>query len=151
VVLVLFASSGQGATQEELLRKIEQLSKELEALKAQLKEIKEKQATQEEKVSADDKTVSAIKEGVGKFKIGGDIRVRIDSTRADVKQNAFMLEKLKELEGMLQTGRFLPSDYHLKLDESLLKEFKKKTYPHKEENDSLWTNRLRLDLSVKPT
>ena len=45
---MLFASSGQGATQEELLRKIEQLSKELEALKAQLKEIKEKQATQEE-------------------------------------------------------------------------------------------------------
>ncbi|MCC6026551.1 MAG: hypothetical protein LM575_06235, partial [Caldimicrobium sp.] len=56
VVLGLFASSGQAATQEELLRKIEQLSKELEALKAQLKEIKEKQATQEEKVSAVDKT-----------------------------------------------------------------------------------------------
>jgi septal ring factor EnvC (AmiA/AmiB activator) len=91
VVLGLFASSGQAATQEELLQKIEQLSKELEALKAQLKEIKEKQATQEEKVSAVDKTVSAIKDGIGKFNIGGDIRVRIDSTRADINQNAFML------------------------------------------------------------
>ena len=91
VVLGLFASSGQAATQEELLQKIEQLSKELEALKAQLKEIKEKQATQEEKVSAVDKTVSAIKDGIGKFKISGDIRVRIDSTRADIERNAFML------------------------------------------------------------
>jgi septation ring formation regulator EzrA len=73
------------------LQKIEQLSKELEALKAQLKEIKEKQATQEEKVSAVDKTVSAIKDGIGKFKIGGDIRVRHDTTRASIEQNAFML------------------------------------------------------------
>ncbi len=29
--------------------------------------------------------------------------------------------------------------------------FDKKTRAHKEENDSLWTNRLRLDLSFKPT
>jgi opacity protein-like surface antigen len=30
-------------------------------------------------------------------------------------------------------------------------QFEKKTKSHKEDNDSLWTNRLRLDLSVKPT
>jgi hypothetical protein len=151
VVLVLFASSGQGATQEELLRKIEQLSKELEGLKAQLREIKEKQATQEEKVDAVDETVSAIKDKIGKFKIGGEIRVRIDSTRADVKQNAFMLEMLKELKPYLPSMLGVPSGYYLKLDDTLLDEFGKKTRSHKEENDSLWTNRLRLDLSVKPT
>jgi hypothetical protein len=151
VVLVLFASSGQGATQEELLRKIEQLSKELEALKAQLKEIKEKQATQEEKVNAVDKTVSAIKDKIGKFKIGGDIRVRINSTRADVKQNAFMLGMLKDLKPYLPSMLGVPSGYILKLDDTLLDEFAKKTKSHKEDNDSLWTNRLRLDLSVKPT
>jgi len=148
---VLFASSGQGATQEELLRKIEQLSKELEALKAQLKEIKEKQATQEEKVNAVDKTVSAIKDKIGKFKIGGDIRVRINSTRADVKQNAFMLGMLKDLKPYLPSMLGVPSGYILKLDDTLLDEFAKKTKSHKEDNDSLWTNRLRLDLSVKPT
>jgi opacity protein-like surface antigen len=151
VVLVLFASSGQAATQEELLRKIEQLSKELEALKAQLKEIKEKQATQEEKVNAVDKTVSAIKDKIGKFKIGGDIRVRINSTRADVKQNAFMLGMLKDLKPYLPSMLGVPSGYILKLDDTLLDEFAKKTKSHKEDNDSLWTNRLRLDLSVKPT
>ncbi|MFZ8831414.1 MAG: DUF3373 family protein [Thermodesulfobacteriaceae bacterium] len=151
MVLVLFASSGQAATQEELLRKIEQLSKELEALKAQLKEIKEKQATQEEKVNAVDKTVSAIKDKIGKFKIGGDIRVRINSTRADVKQNAFMLGMLKDLKPYLPSMLGVPSGYILKLDDTLLDEFAKKTKSHKEDNDSLWTNRLRLDLSVKPT
>ncbi len=151
VVLGLFASSGQAATQEELLQKIEQLSKELEALKAQLKELKEKQATQEEKVSAVDKTVSAIKDGIGKFNIGGDIRVRIDSTRADVEQNAFMLGMLKELKPYLPSMLGLPSGYYLKLNDTLLEEFAKKTRSHKDDNDSLWTNRLRLDLSVKPT
>ena len=152
VVLGLLTSSGQAATQEELLQKIEQLSKELEALKSQLKEIKEKQATQEEKVSAVDKTVSAIKDGIGKFKIGGDIRVRIDSTRTDIKQNAFMLGMLRDLPSMLSMLGFeLPEGYYLKLDETLLDEFAKKKRKHKEENDSLWTNRLRLDLSVKPT
>jgi opacity protein-like surface antigen len=152
VVLGLFASSGQAATQEELLQKIEQLSKELEALKAQLKEVKEKQTTQEEKVSAVDKTVSAIKDGIGKFKIGGDIRVRHDTTRADVKQNAFMLGMLRNLGSMLpMLGFELPEGYYLKLDDTLRDEFEKKTRKHKEENDSLWTNRLRLDLSVKPT
>jgi opacity protein-like surface antigen len=151
VVLGLFASSGQAATQEELLKKIEQLSKELEALKAQLKEVKEKQATQEEKVSAVDKTVSAIKDGIGKFKIGGDIRVRIDSTRASVEQNAFMLGMLNQLKLMLPSMLGLPPGYSLKLEDNLLNEFEKKTRSHKEDNDSLWTNRLRLDLSVKPT
>jgi opacity protein-like surface antigen len=151
VVLGLFASSGQAATQEELLQKIEQLSKELEALKAQLKEVKEKQATQEEKVSAVDKTVSAIKDGMGKFKIGGDIRVRHDTTRASIEQNAFMLGMLGQLEGMLRSQFGLPTSYSLKLDPTLLSEFEKKTRSHKDDNDSLWTNRLRLDLSVKPT
>lgn len=51
MVLGLLAGPTFGATQDELLQKIEQLSKELEALKSQLKEVKEKQASQEEKVS----------------------------------------------------------------------------------------------------
>ncbi|MFN3568592.1 MAG: DUF5320 domain-containing protein [Caldimicrobium sp.] len=40
IVLGLLTSQGFGATQEELLKKIEDLSKELEALKAQLKELR---------------------------------------------------------------------------------------------------------------
>jgi len=152
VVLGLFASSGQAATQEELLQKIDQLSKELEALKAQLKEIKEKQATQEEKVSAVDKTVSAIKDGIGKFKIGGDIRVRIDSTRADVKQNAFMLGMAEGFVQMIAGSSFnYISDAFGNNMTSVYQQFAKKTRSHKDDNDSLWTNRLRLDLSVKPT
>jgi hypothetical protein len=34
---------------------------------------------------------------------------------------------------------------------SVYQQFAKKTRSHKDDNDSLWTNRLRLDLSVKPT
>jgi len=156
VVLGLFASSGQAATQEELLQKIDQLSKELEALKAQLKEVKEKQATQEEKVSAVDKTVSAIKDGIGKFKIGGDIRVRIDSTRADIKQNAFMLGMMPTMVNYYKFIGLVPSTAYLSDMfgndlTNVYAQFEKKTKSHKDDNDSLWTNRLRLDLSVKPT
>ena len=174
VVLGLFASSGQAATQEELLQKIDQLSKELEALKAQLKEVKEKQTAQEEKVSAVDKTVSAIKDGIGKFKIGGDIRVRIDSTRADIKQNAFMLGVFPKIMNDPTLGSqfttflssYNPTAYNFFLANrgnvyfwnafgnnmtSVYQQFEKKTKSHKDDNDSLWTNRLRLDLSVKPT
>jgi len=177
VVLGLLASSGQAATQEELLQKIDQLSKELEALKAQLKEVKEKQATQEEKVSAVDKTVSAIKDGIGKFKIGGDIRVRIDSTRADINQNAFMLGVFPKIMNDptlgMQFMNFLsftnPTAFNFFWSNMMsgtpvyfsdafgndltdvYAQFEKKTRKHKDDNDSLWTNRLRLDLSVKPT
>jgi hypothetical protein len=156
VVLGLLASSGQAATQEELLQKIEQLSKELEALKAQLKEVKEKQATQEEKVSAVDKTVSAIKDGIGKFKIGGDIRVRHDTTRASIEQNAFMLGMMPTMVdyykflGLIPPTAYL-SDMHGNDLTNVYAQFEKKTRSHKDDNDSLWTNRLRLDLSVKPT
>lgn len=156
VVLGLFASSGQAATQEELMKKIDQLSKELEALKAQLKEVKEKQATQEEKVSAVNKTVSAIKDGIGKFKIGGDIRVRIDSTRADIERNAFMLGMMPTMVNYYKIlGRIPPTAYLSDMSgndlTNVYAQFEKKTRSHKDDNDSLWTNRLRLDLSVKPT
>lgn len=153
-----------GATQEELLQKIEALSKELEALKAQLQEVKQKQVSQEEKVSAVEKTAKSLKENLGNIKIGGDIRTRIDSTRATVKRNAFMLGMFGDsqfLQGMSSMpfpianwvgNSSAPSgltDIHGNaLD---LSDFYKKTKAHKEENDSLWTNRLRLDLSVKPT
>lgn len=147
VVFGLLAGTTYGATQEELLKKIEQLSNELEALKAQLTELKKKQAVQEEKVSAVDKAVSKFEEGFGKFKVSGDIRVRHDTTVAKVERNAFMLGMLSGIVSNLYSGNV--TDIHRnQLD---LSAFEKKTRRHKEENDSLWTNRLRLNLSVKPT
>ncbi len=145
-----------GATQEELLQKIEALSKELEALKAQLQEIKQKQVSQEEKVSAVEKTAKSLKENLGNIKIGGDIRTRIDSTRATVKRNAFMLGMMP---GMVQFyNQMWGYDLYDMFNQNrtgqvnqIFGPFVSKTKPHKEENDSLWTNRLRLDLSVKPT
>ena len=182
LVLGLFATSGQAATQEELLQKIEQLSKELEALKAQLETIKEKQATQEKKVETVDKAVSALKEGIGKFKISGDIRVRHDTTRATIERNAFMLGVFPKilndptlgfqfLMGLATPGSPLhnPEAFNFFFSNILsgtpvyfsdafgndlndvYEQFYKKTKKHKDDNDSLWTNRLRLDLSVKPT
>ncbi|MCS7199304.1 MAG: hypothetical protein NZ850_03025, partial [Caldimicrobium sp.] len=91
LVISFLAGQGFGATQEELLKRIEQLSKELETLKAQLKELQQKQVKQEEKVSAVEKTAKSLRENLANISISGDIRTRIDSTRATVKQNAFML------------------------------------------------------------
>lgn len=180
VVLGLLSGPSYGATQEELLQKIEQLSKELEALKAQLNELKEKQTAQEEKVSQVDKAVKTFKEGFGKFKVRGDIRIRHDTTVANVERNAFMLGMMGNFGPMVGAAGYMGfsrlndmfplidlfgpdavnamlmgyTDYKLvdmfgkPIDTEA---FAKKTRSHKDENDSLWTNRLRLDLSVKPT
>ncbi|MCX7612725.1 MAG: DUF3373 family protein [Caldimicrobium sp.] len=151
LVISFLAGQGFGATQEELLKKIEQLSKELETLKAQLKELQQKQVKQEEKVSAVEKTAKSLRENLANISISGDIRTRIDSTRATVKQNAFMLGMIP---GMVRMGYDLYDMFNQNRTgevDQIFGPFVGKTRPHKEENDSLWTNRLRLDLSVKPT
>ncbi len=149
VILGLFAGPSFGASQEDLLQKIEQLSKELEALKAQLKEVQEKQATQEEKVSVVEKTTKTLKENLAGIKISGDIRTRIDSTRATIRRNAFMLGMLPNFVGYYFGSGYSLTDFSGNpLDTT---QFVKKTHSHKDDNDSLWTNRLRLDLSFKPT
>ncbi|MGC9108835.1 MAG: DUF3373 family protein [Caldimicrobium sp.] len=149
VILGLFAGPSFGASQEELLQKIEQLSKELEALKAQLKEVQEKQTTQEEKVSVVEKTTKTLKENLAGIKISGDIRTRIDSTRATIRRNAFMLGMLPNFVWYnFGPGYSLTDAFGNPLD---MTQFVKKTHSHKDDNDSLWTNRLRLDLSFKPT
>ncbi|MFN3568591.1 MAG: DUF3373 family protein, partial [Caldimicrobium sp.] len=92
-----------------------------------------------------ERATKPIIDSFSQIKIGGDIRTRIDSTRATVEKNAFMLSMLP---GLVPQGYYLSDQYGNELD---LSEFVKKTRAHKEENDSLWTNRLRLDLSIKPT
>jgi hypothetical protein len=85
-----------------------------------------------------------------------DIRVRIDSTRADIKQNAFMLGMMPTMVDYYKSLGSIPSTAYLSdmfgndLTD-VYAQFEKKTRKHKDDNDSLWTNRLRLDLSVKPT
>lgn len=156
VMLGFFTTSALGATQEELLRRIEALSKELEALKAQLQELKNSQQSQEERVAAVEKKAQALKENFGHIKLGGDIRTRIDSTRATIKQNAFMLGMMPAIVQFYnnQLNYDLYDMFNQKRTDQvnqIFGHFVDKTKPHKEENDSLWTNRLRLDLSIKPT
>ncbi|MDM7202758.1 MAG: DUF3373 family protein [Thermodesulfobacteriaceae bacterium] len=166
LVLGLFVNQGFSANQEELLKKIEDLSKELEALKAQLKELKAKQDTQEEKVSKVEKATKPILESFGQIKLSGDIRTRIDAARATIPSNAFMLGVLPGMSQMLGSNLFgmlyqinndpnylflYANNYTLVTQGDIWNKFEKKTRSHKEDNDSLWTNRLRLDLSIKPT
>ena len=156
VILGLLSGPSFGASQEELLQKIEQLSKELEALKAQLKEVQEKQATQEEKVSVVEKTTKTLKENLAGIKISGDIRTRIDSTRATIRRNAFMLGMMPDMVRYYNSmGYDLYNMFGNKITQEKADEifgpFVRKTKSHKDDNDSLWTNRLRLDLSFKPT
>ncbi|MBX6423685.1 DUF3373 family protein [Thermosulfurimonas sp. F29] len=79
-----------GVSQEELLQKIEQLEKELQALKKQLQEVKQAQEETSDTVDEMSDLVEKFKDNAGKFKIWGDIRTRIDSTRAYVPANHYM-------------------------------------------------------------
>ncbi len=109
---------------EELLRRIEELSKELESLKKQLSEVKEAQEERSEVAEEHEEFLEELKNNVGKFKIWGDIRTRMDSTRAYVPEYT---NPLLSFPGAARAGG------------------------HHYENDTLYTNRMRLNLKVKPT
>ncbi len=104
---------------QELLKRIDELSREIKALKRQLEEV---QATQEEQEDVAEK-VEEMQENIGKLKFWGDMRVRMDSTRAYVP------------------SYWLPTSsggYALQNAST-------------RENDTLYTTRMRLNAKVKPT
>ena len=111
---------------EELLKRIEELSKELESLKKQLAEVKEAQEEQGEAQEEVSEFVENVKNNMGKFQIWGDIRTRMDSTRLYVPHYKIMVPTPQGPMLMGQGGG------------------------HRE-NDTIYTNRMRLNLKVKPT
>lgn len=141
-------SQGFAVTEEELLKRIEALTKELEILKAELKELKTNQKSQKEEVSEVKSNLENLKDRMGtfNFKISGDIRTRIDSTRAQVRSNAFLLGILPAI--AQSYGGQLTDMFGNPLNVS---PYVTKIRSHTEENDSLWTNRMRINAVINPT
>ncbi len=149
LVLVIFlgllglapASRAQTST-AELLKRIEELSRELESLKKQLAEMKEAQEEQLAVQEENTEFLEEVKNNMGKFKIWGDIRTRVDSTRAKVATSYrsyfngiyydSTIHRMIPMIDMTDPGHGQPT----------------KGY---KENDTLWTNRMRLNFKVKPT
>ncbi|WP_456371295.1 DUF3373 family protein [Thermodesulfatator atlanticus] len=128
---------------EELMKRIEELSRELEVLKKQLKEVKASQEEQAEVVEETSDYLETVKNNMGKFKIWGDIRTRVDSTRAKVAPSYWSY-----FNGFYYVGapyyRMLPMIDMADPGHGQLQEGYK-------ENDTIWTNRMRLNFKVNPT
>ncbi len=157
---------------EELMRRIEQLTRELEALKSQLKEIKATQEEQSETVADVSDTIEEFKDNMGKFKIWGDIRARVDSASAHVPANKYMFSLLPTftqfrvasgatLSGTDALGNpidsnkyyFVSSGGHalVNLDPQLKERFTRAGQSHSQDNDTIYTNRMRINFKVNPT
>ncbi len=132
-----------GASQDELLQRIQQLERELQALKKQLQAVQEAQEESSEAVDEMSELVEKFKDNMGKFQIWGDIRTRVDSTRAYVPESYFAMDQNMIL-GMAwyQAGNMMKAMSYF----SNVKPVK----GHRE-NDTIWTNRMRLNFKVNPT
>ena len=132
-----------GASQEELLRRIEELSREIETLKKQLQEMKEAQEESSETVEEVADMVETFKDNMGKFRIWGDIRTRLDSTRAYVPKSYWSY-----FNGYSYVGKPVYKVVPIiDMDDS---GHSQATKGHKE-NDTFWTNRMRINFKVNPT
>ena len=199
LLLVPFSVQAAKPSTEELLKRIEELSRELESLKKQLAEMKEAQEEQTEAAEETQEFIEEVKNNMGKFKIWGDIRTRMDSTRAYVPANRYMFSyipkfmdtidamkpyssyplsavvpmlgpMLADYPGSLQetmntlvtdalranpgitVGEFL-DEYmpDMPVSNEQRKKLARAARKGHRENDTLWTNRMRLNFKVKPT
>ncbi|RUM88164.1 MAG: hypothetical protein DSZ24_04395 [Thermodesulfatator sp.] len=126
-----------GASQQELMQRIQQLEKELQELKKQLQELKESQEETSDTVDEMSDLMEKFKDNMGKFQIWGDIRTRVDSTRAHVPRSYL---------GYFSGFRYDQGLNHMVTVFGGVKNLK----GHKE-NDTIWTNRMRLNFKVSPT
>ncbi|QJA05451.1 DUF3373 family protein [Thermosulfurimonas marina] len=131
-----------GASQEELLQRIQQLEQELQALKQQLQEVKQAQEETSESVEEMSDFVDKLKDNAGKFQIWGDIRTRIDSTRAYVPESYWSYFN----------GFTYSNEVHAMVPfiDKTDKEHWTPVKGHRE-NDTVWTNRMRINFKVNPT
>ena len=215
-LLMPFSVQAAKPSTEELLKRIEELSRELESLKKQLAEMKEAQEEQSEAAEETQEFIEEVKNNMGKFKIWGDIRTRMDSTRAYVPENKYMFSYVPAFTTMVNTfGQLvegvnalmpgaisddqnvgalmanlpsmlpmLPPDLqamamgmaagfqelpsslqatmanltvgevlnvNMPVSQENLEKLARTARSGHRENDTLWTNRMRLNFKVKPT
>lgn len=130
-ILVLPAWAVAAPTPEQLLRRIDELTRELENVKQELKKIRDTQQDQVETVSEfEDKVEEITTDGIGRFKVWGDYRFRLDSTR---------VHQPRYFEGS-QVAASMMAGQPPVLEPS-----------RNPDNDTIYTNRVRLNAQVKPT
>ncbi|HFC96862.1 MAG TPA: DUF3373 family protein [Thermosulfurimonas dismutans] len=131
-----------GVSQDELLQRIQQLEQELQTLKKQLEEMKQAQEETSDTVDEMSDVVDKFKDNMGKFQIWGDIRTRLDSTRAYVPESYWSY-----------FNGFHYSNNYKKMvpiyDATDLAHFR--SIKGHRENDTVWTNRMRINFKVNPT
>jgi len=130
---MVFAGGYSSPTPEELLQKIEQLTKELKTVKQQLKAVQEQQSEAMDTVDEISEQVEKVAvDGVGRLDISGDYRFRVDSTRAHSKAYYNAADLIAwQMGGMVGAPPKRDSD---NID-----------------NDSIYTNRLRLNIKARAT
>ena len=146
----VFAGGYASPSTDQLLKKIEQLSRELAQVKKELKQVKsrgtnaalqkelealksQQEDTADNLDDLSDQFEEMMTNGVGRFEVFGDYRFRLDSTRAHARAYYDAIELGKWMQGGMVGP--MPSK---KDAESF-------------NNDTIYTNRLRLGVKVKAT
>jgi hypothetical protein len=126
--------------QADLMKKIDELSRELDKLKQQMQEMQKKEEVREEKVSQVEKKTDAeiakalsVKGWPSWLELGGDYRFRHDTLRGDVHDYLQYNPSARNQFFGPQGPKFLISP----------------TEGYTARNESLMTNRFRLDISAK--
>ncbi len=146
VMLLLMPIPVFALDQADLLRKIEALSKELEKLKQQMQELQQKEVQKEERITVVEKKAEEAKEASGWLswlEIGGDYRGRLDSLSGKVhdyvQYNPFCVSQSSCISFPNSPAPGLTTTFLASGQPGF-----------KAENDTLFTNRLGLNLKAKP-
>ncbi len=146
----VFAGGYASPSTDQLLKRIEQLSRELAQVKKELNQVKsqgtnaalerelnalksKQEDTRDDLEDLNDQFDDLMTNGVGRFQFFGDYRFRLDSTRAHARQYYDAIKLGQWMQGGMvgpMPGPEEAEDFN---------------------NDTLYTNRLRLGMKVKAT
>ncbi len=153
------ASAAPQPSPDELLKRLEELTKELQTVKEQLEEVKNThEETKETVIEVSEQVDEIVTDGVARLDLSGDYRFRLDSARADTHSywSAQTIETaMSAFEGMGYTQEQINamlSSMSAEQRAAMLQSMGySKTKGYDADNDTLYTNRLRLNLKADAT
>lgn len=159
IAFPLAASAAPSPTPDDLLKKIEDLTKELQTVKKQLDQVKAQQTETKETVQEVAKSVEEVTaEKEGGIEFSGDYRFRMDSARADIA-SYWSAETIQNAMSAFEGMGFTQEQINAMMS-SLTAEQRaamlqgmgySQTEGYDSDNDTLYTNRLRLNLKADAT
>lgn len=130
--------------QADLMKKIDDLSKELEKLKQQMQEMQKQETVKEERITKVEKKADEPKGWPSWLEIGGDFRSRHDILQGRTVDYVQYDQFAPALGTAIRAPNFpVPG--------AVTTFLARPQQAFDAENDSLLTNRLRLDIKAKPT